>query len=210
MEDDLLVFEFNDSQLIEQYLSQVTLLNNEYTELNIEKKKYNQEFKTKLIEYLKKNCDENCKPENRNVNIGFNADSSEDPQLDDYFNEKEKLKELFLSDNSSLCKKLYHQLSLKTHPDKIKDPHINKYFNIVKDSFDKNMLFKLLLICKKLEISLPKITRKDIHKIKNEISWIQSSITIMRKQYPYQWKNKETDEEKEALLLEFIKETMGL
>ena len=69
--------------------------------------------------------------------MGFNADSSEDPQLDDYFNEKEKLKELFLSDNSSLCKKLYHQLSLKTHPDKIKDPHINKYFNIVKDLFVK-------------------------------------------------------------------------
>jgi hypothetical protein len=101
-------------------------------------------------------------------------------------------------------KKLYREIVKLTHPDKVDDFDLNKLYIEATGFYNKNDKLGIYKVCNDLNIKYDldadddSIILKKIDKLKNEINFMEST-------YTWKWFNTEDEQEKDQLLISFIK-----
>ena len=106
---------------------------------------------------------------------------------------------------------------MELHPDKlskIKSEEERKEkvqkFNKVKQALDQKKYFVLLDVAKELNITTPRNYKQQIRWMKKEITKIEDSIEASKKTYNYLFSECDTEDEKDDLIVKFMKQLFGV
>ena len=113
--------------------------------------------------------------------------------------------------------KLFKKLALHLHPDKLSkglsekeiEQHI-KLFNDAKNSLENKRYFTLLDLAEEYNVSTPKNYQQQISWMKRQIDTLESKLDNKKTTYNYLFAECETDEEKDILVMRFIKQLFGI
>jgi hypothetical protein len=114
--------------------------------------------------------------------------------------------------------KLFKKIALKAHPDKI-DPLKHSYeerrqmeqdFREANKALENKEYFTLIEIAERLDISLPTNYDQQIRWMNIQIEQISRELLNQKSTYSYLFSDKETKEEKDALMHQFVKQLFGL
>jgi len=114
--------------------------------------------------------------------------------------------------------KLFKKIALKSHPDKI-DPMQHSYVErrqMEKDFRDANKAlenkeyFTLIEIAERLDISLPTNYNQQIRWMNKQLDTVNRELMKQKTTYSYLFAEKETKEEKDLLMRQFVKQLFGL
>jgi hypothetical protein len=103
------------------------------------------------------------------------------------------------SDEDKQLKKLYRQISLKTHPDK-NDGIYKEEFMQAKSAYEKKNLSKLLKLASLLGCDLPEMSEEMTNRLEEENNIIDKSITQQKNTTAWAWENLKNDDEKRTLI----------
>ena len=113
--------------------------------------------------------------------------------------------------------KLFKKLALHLHPDKLSkglsekeiEQHI-KLFNDANNSLENKRYFTLLDLAEEYNVSTPKNYQQQISWMKRQIDTLESKLDNKKTTYNYLFAECETDEEKDILVMRFIKQLFGI
>jgi hypothetical protein len=125
------------------------------------------------------------------------------------------------SEDDSGIHKVFHRLFKKIvmflHPDKFpKDISVHerekktKMFNKAKKALEERYYFVLLDYAQRLEIEIPTNYNDQIRWMKTEAKAINHELSLKKMTYGYQYAMCETEEQKQRLVANFIKQTRGI
>lgn len=109
----------------------------------------------------------------------------------------------FESPKSDLVKKLYRNISTKTHPDKVSNKFLNDLYLKAQVAYNKNDIFTLYLICNDLDIPY-EFPTEEISKFRENIKIIKTQNTLVEQSYLWVWIHEEDEIKKKLLILHFI------
>ena len=101
-------------------------------------------------------------------------------------------------------KKLYREIVKLTHPDKIKNERLNEIYLKATKYYDEINKIGIYADCNELSI-VYEIETEDISLIYDEIQKYQQKINFIESTYTWKWFNCENDEQKDQILLNYIK-----
>jgi hypothetical protein len=114
--------------------------------------------------------------------------------------------------------KLFKKIALKVHPDKA-DPLKHSYlerrqreqdFREANKALESKEYFTLIEIAEKLDISLPTNYDQQIRWMNNQIDQTNRELMAQKSTYSYIFSSKETKEEKDLVMRQFVKQLFGL
>ena len=114
--------------------------------------------------------------------------------------------------------KLFKKIALKIHPDKI-DPIKHSFnerrkmvtdFKKANDALQNKDYFILLDLAEELDISVPKNYDQQIRWMKRQLNHLSDDLRREKSTYSYLFAEKETTEEKDLLIKQFIKQLFGI
>jgi len=114
--------------------------------------------------------------------------------------------------------KLFKKIALKIHPDKI-DPvkhsfderrKMNANFKKANDALQNKDYFILLDLAEELDITVPKNYDQQIRWMKHQLNHLSDDLHREKSTYSYLFAEKETTEEKDLLIKQFIKQLFGI
>ena len=118
----------------------------------------------------------------------------------------------------NLFSKLFKNIAMKVHPDKI-DPHkynfeerrrMSENFKKANKALEEKNYFILIDIAEKLDISLPKNYDQQTRWMKSQLKEMAQKVTKEKLTYNYLFSEKETKEEKDNLMKQFIQQLFGI
>jgi len=104
-------------------------------------------------------------------------------------------------------KKLYREISKKTHPDKDPEGIYSDIFAESAIAYEKNDIFRIYEICDKLNIQY-EIGEEEISMMKSEIDLKKKEIQIIEKSYIYMWYSYDSQKIKDILVSQFVKNVL--
>tara|TARA_B100001123_G_scaffold242432_1_gene271030 strand:- start:215 stop:913 length:699 start_codon:yes stop_codon:yes gene_type:complete len=114
--------------------------------------------------------------------------------------------------------KLFKNIALKIHPDKI-DPHVHSFeerrkindsFKIANTALKERNYFILIELAEEWKIPLPKNYDQQTRWMKKQINEVMNEINAQKNTYNYLFAEKETKEEKDVLIRQFIKQLFNI
>ena len=114
--------------------------------------------------------------------------------------------------------KLFKKIALKIHPDKI-DPikhsfderrKMNADFKKANDALQNKDYFILLDLAEELDISVPKNYDQQIRWMKHQLNQLSEDLHREKSTYSYLFAEKETKEEKDLLIKQFVKQLFNI
>ena len=133
--------------------------------------------------------------------IEDNDTENEEEESEDIEDSEEKVKN---SKHLSQIKKLYREIVKLTHPDKIKNERLNELYLKATNYYDEINKIGIYAICN--ELSIPyELDEEDVLIIYNEIQRYNQKINFIESTYTWQWYNCENEEQKDQILLNYIK-----
>ena len=181
---------------------------------DLEKKKMLQEYsytKTEL-EYKRSIVEENTKKflEEAYKAAGKEKEVSEEKNVEENEKRNQKIKEDKIDPNDidpfirEKSKKLYREISKRTHPDRDVDGIYTDIFMNAAESYEEFRILDLYEYCEKLGIPY-EIEDQDIEILKSEIEKNRSMITTFEKTFIYLWSIQSDDKMRNILLNQFVK-----
>jgi len=139
-------------------------------------------------------------------------DEDADPGAPDTENMTPEERELFNS-----FSKLFKKIALKLHPDRIdknlpieKQEEMVKTFQKANKAMNERKYFLLLDIAESLNLELPKNYSLQIKWMKKQIKDTEIEIAGKLRTYNYKFSEAETDEEKDVLIEQFMRQLFGI
>lgn len=164
---------------------------------------YDNKVTEKINQSIKKNQESSDENESEATDIYIQedvADSIKDEQESTEENKEEDKNTKHLSQ----MKKLYREIVKLTHPDKIKNERLNEIYLKATQYYDEGNKIGIYAVCN--EISIPyEIETEDIELIYGEIQKYQQKINFIESTYTWKWFNCENEEQKDQILLNYIK-----
>lgn len=105
---------------------------------------------------------------------------------------------------SKKIKKVYREIVKLTHPDKVKDVRLNEIYLKATSFYDKNDLIAIYSVCNELKIAY-ELDEIDYELIKIKINTIKERIKFMESTFTWKWHKAENAEEKQMLVMNYIK-----
>lgn len=102
-----------------------------------------------------------------------------------------------------IVKKLYRNISTKTHPDKVSVKFLNDLYIKAQNAYNKNDLFMLYLICNDLEIPY-EFPTEEIPAFRDGVKNLRLNNTKTEQTYLWAWIHEEDVVKKKMILLHFI------
>ena len=181
---------------------------------NLERRKMLQEYsytKTEL-EYKKSLIEESSKEflDAAYKMAGKERVISEEANIEENEKRNQKIKEDKIDPNEidpfirEKTKKLYREISKRTHPDKDVEGLYTEIFMNASESYDEFRILDLYEYCERLGIPY-EIEDKDIEILKTEIEQNRVQITSFEKTFVYLWSIQTDEKMKNLLLRQFVK-----
>lgn len=108
------------------------------------------------------------------------------------------------TDKSTKIKKLYREIVKLTHPDKVDDEDLNDIYLKSTEYYDDDNTIGIYKICDSLNIEY-ELEEDDNLKISETINKLKGKISFLESTFTWVWYNAKSDEEKEQIILNFIK-----
>jgi hypothetical protein len=114
--------------------------------------------------------------------------------------------------------KLFKKIALKVHPDKM-DPLKQSYherrqleqdFRDANKALENKEYFILIEIAERLDIALPTNYTQQIRWMNQQLDTVNRELMTQKKTYSYLFAEKQTKEEKDLLMRQFVKQLFGL
>lgn len=158
--------------------------------------------------------------EHKELKIIF--DEIMDKKIDFIFNKKlqeieeikseeimEELSEEIILDNPNpKVKKLYREIAKVTHPDKTINKKLNEFYIKATNCYTTNDIAGIYAICDELDIEY-EIDEEDNIIINEKINKLKERILFMESTMTWQWYNSEDVDEKEKIVMNYIKKQLG-
>lgn len=109
-----------------------------------------------------------------------------------------------LNDENLEAKKLYRDIVKSTHPDKIKNHKLNELYLQATEAYEKNDVITLYRVCSDLDIDF-ELPENYIDQIRDKIDSYKKQVLFLEKTYTFRWVKSENIQEKNKILVEFIK-----
>lgn len=183
----------------------------------LENRKTIQEYSyTKVeFEYKKTLFDENSK---EFLNLAYKIVGKEREITEEKNIEENQIREQKLEDEKNIpskidpyikekAKKLYREISKRTHPDRDPEGIYTEIFMDAAESYEGFKLLDLYQHCEKLGIQY-EIEDEDIELFKSEISINRTQIDALEKTFVYIWSIQSDEKMKDVIIRQFIR-TMG-
>ena len=122
---------------------------------------------------------------------------SDEEDLDDEDLSDEKVK-------SPKLKKLYREIVKLTHPDKVKNKKLNDHYIKSTEYYDKNDLAGIYFICDEVGVEY-ELEEEDNKLITGKIDTLKERIDFMESTFTWIWHNAKADQEKEQLIINYIR-----
>jgi len=104
-------------------------------------------------------------------------------------------------------KTLYRVIAKTTHPDKVNDDSLKELYLEATKAYENNNLLPIISICDKLKIPY-EVDEGEFKFIKEQIESIKKRTNFLESTYTWQWHVKPHIEEKNQIVLNFIKAQM--
>lgn len=104
-------------------------------------------------------------------------------------------------------KSLYRVIAKTTHPDKVNDHNLKELYLEATKAYENNNLLPIISICDKLKIPY-EITGEEFEFIKEQIESIKKRTNFLESTYTWQWYVRPHIDEKNQIVLSFIKAQM--
>ena len=138
--------------------------------------------------------------------------------VDDFNREKTKvlneryenidiLEEFETIEKNPKVKSLYRVIAKTTHPDKVNDDNLKELYLEATKAYENNNLLPIISICDKLKIPY-EVDAEEFEFIKEQIESIKKRTNFLESTYTWQWYVKPHIEEKNQIVLSFIKAQM--
>lgn len=157
--------------------------------------------------------------EHKELKIVF--DEIMDKKIDFIFNKKlqrieeikseeimEELSEVILDNPNSKVKKLYREIAKVTHPDKTINKKLNEFYIKATNCYTTNDIAGIYAICDQLDIEY-EIDEEDNIIINEKINKLKEGILFMESTMTWQWYNSEDIDEKEKIVMNYIKKQLS-
>lgn len=101
-------------------------------------------------------------------------------------------------------KNLYRQIVKRTHPDKIDNQRLNDIYLEATAYYNQKNKIGIYGVCNKISIAY-EIEPEDLELMQMEINKFQQKISFIESTYTWKWYNLADGEEKDSLILDYIK-----
>ena len=101
-------------------------------------------------------------------------------------------------------KTLYRNIVKSTHPDKVNDFYLKELYMEATKAYDNDSLLPILTICDKLGIPYD-ISEEETNLIRDEISTLRTKSQFLENTYVFNWAKCNNINEKEIIILHYIK-----
>jgi hypothetical protein len=106
------------------------------------------------------------------------------------------------------AKKLYREISKRTHPDRDPEGIYTEVFAQAAIAYEECRILEIYSICEKLGISY-NIEEADILRMKEEISKKKEEIKTIENSFAYMWSVYENEKSRELIIRQFVRATRG-
>jgi hypothetical protein len=138
--------------------------------------------------------------------------------VDDFNREKTKvlneryeninmLEEVETIEKNPKVKTLYRVIAKTTHPDKVNDDNLKELYLEATKAYENNNLLPIISICDKLKIPY-EVDEEEYDFIKEQIESIKKRTNFLESTYTWQWYVRPHIDEKNQIVLNFIKAQM--
>jgi len=117
------------------------------------------------------------------------------------------LEEFETIEKNPKVKSLYRVIAKTTHPDKVNDDNLKELYLEATKAYENNNLLPIISICDKLKIPY-EVDEEEFEFIKEQIESIKKRTNFLESTYTWQWYVKPHIEEKNQIVLSFIKAQM--
>ena len=124
--------------------------------------------------------------------------------LNEHYENINELEEIETVEKNPKIKSLYRVIAKTTHPDKVNDDNLKELYLEATKAYENNNLLPIISICDKLKIPY-EITDEEFNFIKEQIESTKKRTTFLESTYTWQWHVKLHIEEKNQIILSFIK-----
>lgn len=100
-------------------------------------------------------------------------------------------------------KKMFRQVVKNTHPDKVTNSKLNRLYLRANKAYEDNDISTMVQVCSELEIDIN--YDRYFEKIESMIKIYQSKMKFLKNTYTYKWLKSEKSEDRNKIVLEFIK-----
>lgn len=176
------------NQFLQNHPDLKEIYDNKVTEKINQSIKKTQENEEEKIEQITDNISED----------GTNEQKDESEEIEDTEEKDKNTKHL------TKIKKLYREIVKLTHPDKIKNERLNEIYLKATKYYDSGNKIGIYAVCNELSIHY-ELESEDVQLIYNEIQKYQQKINFIESTYTWKWYNCENDEQKDQILLNYIK-----
>lgn len=111
------------------------------------------------------------------------------------------------SDIDNKIKNLYRQIVKLTHPDKIGTEAFNSIYSEATSAYKEGDIFSIVKICDSLGIDY-ELSENDVEIIKSEIQKIKNRLNFLETTYTYQWLKTNIVEDRNKIILAYIKKQL--
>jgi hypothetical protein len=193
-------FEYRNEIISEadaQFISSINQFLQNHPEL---KELYDSKVTEKIEKSIKKNTESEEKKGESDDTITDDTEIEEEESVDI----KEIEEEIKDKKSISEIKKLYREIVKLTHPDKVKNKRLNEVYLKATKYYDDNNKIGIYAVCNELLIEY-EIKTEDIQLIYDEIKKYQQKINFLESTYTWKWYNCENEEQKNQILINYIK-----
>ena len=197
-------FEYRNEIISEadtQFINSINLFLQNHPDL---KEIYDNKVTEKINQSIKK-TQENAEEQSENES---NQEQISEDDTDNKNDEPENIEEIEPENKNtkhlSQLKKLYREIVKLTHPDKVKNPKLNELYLKATAYYDQSNKIGIYAVCNELSIEY-EIDTDDITLIYNEIQKLQQKINFIESTYTWKWYNCEDPQQKDQILMNYIK-----
>lgn len=127
--------------------------------------------------------------------------------LNEHYNSIDTLDEVETIEKNPKVKSLYRVIAKTTHPDKVNDDNLKELYLEATKAYENNNLLPIISICDKLKIPY-EIDDEEFKFIKEQIESIRKRTNFLESTYTWQWYARPHIDEKNQIVLNFIKAQM--
>jgi len=143
--------------------------------------------------------------------IGEDKKSSEDINIESNnlkANEEKKEWSNFPESIKNKAKRVYREISKKTHPDKDPSGIYSEIFKASAIAYEECNILDLYEICEQISIQY-EIDEEDLQFIESDISKKKESISQIENSYAYIWSTNDNEKARDLIVRQFVRATRG-
>jgi len=127
--------------------------------------------------------------------------------LNERYENIDMLEEVETIEKNPKVKTLYRVIAKTTHPDKVNDDNLKELYLEATKAYENNNLLPIISICDKLKIPY-EVDEEEYDFIKEQIESIKKRTNFLESTYTWQWYVRPHIDEKNQVVLNFIKAQM--